>query len=93
MKNKDELITEEGFPFKLYPQETKAISINISVETMEVLEKKANERDLPVGALLKLYIGQGLRLDMTEEESRDLMLKRMASRKRSKKDEDVDLAA
>jgi hypothetical protein len=78
---------------KLYPRETEAVSIDISVETMEMLKKKAEERDLPLKALLKLYIGQGLRQDMTEEESRDLALKRMASRKRPKKNADIDLAA
>lgn len=93
MKNKEEVITEEGFALKLYPRETESISIDISVETIEVLKKKAKERDLPVQALLKFYIGQGLRQDMSEDEARDLALKRMASRKGPKGNADIDLAA
>ena len=90
MKDKKEVITEEGFALKLYPRETKTFSIEISVETMRA-RKKSVERDLPVEALLKFYIGQGLRQD-DEDEARDLAVKRLASRKGGKKN-DVDLAA
>jgi uncharacterized DUF497 family protein len=93
MKNKEEVITEEGFALKFYPSETETVSINISVETVEVLKKKAKERDLSLESLLKFYIGQGLRQDMSEEEARNLALKRMASRKGSKGNADIDLAA
>ena len=59
MKNKEEVITEEGFALKLYSRETKTFSIDISVETIELLKKKAKERDLSVEALLKILYRTG----------------------------------
>jgi post-segregation antitoxin (ccd killing protein) len=94
MKNKEEIITEEGFVLKFYPRETKNISINISVDTLEVIEKKAKERDMSVSALLKFYINQGLREDLTDKESSELAIKRFRNRKKVKEEkEDVDLVA
>jgi hypothetical protein len=69
------------------------VSIGVPPETLEVLEMVAKRKDLSLKSLLKLYVGQGLRRDLSEEESRDLALKRMASRKGSKKNTDIDLAA
>jgi hypothetical protein len=69
------------------------ISIGIPSETLEVLEMVAKRKDVSLKGLLKLYVGRGLRQDLSEGELRDLALKRMASRKRPKKDEDIDLAA
>jgi hypothetical protein len=66
---------------EVYPQETEALSIGVPPETLEVLELVAKRKDLSLKGLLKFYVGQGLRRDMTEKESRDLALKRMASRR------------
>jgi hypothetical protein len=93
MKNKKEIITEEGFALKFYPRETETVSIGIPPETLEVLEMVAKRKDLSLKGLLKLYVGQGLRQDMSEDEARDLALKRMASRKGRKGKIDIDLAA
>lgn len=68
------------------------VSIGIPSETLEVLEIVAKRKDLSVKGLLKFYVGQGLRQDLTDDEARDLAIKRMASRKGGKKT-DVDLAA
>ncbi|CAN5411663.1 hypothetical protein BH10ACI2_BH10ACI2_12870 [soil metagenome] len=93
MKNKKEIITEEGFELKFYPREKKMVSLNISADTFELLEKKANERDLPLKALLKFYIGQGLRNDLSDAEARELTLTRLRSRKLASAVDEVDLAA
>jgi len=77
MKNKKEIVTEEGFALKFYPRETKTIRLEISVNTLDALEKKAQERDMPLKALLKFYIGQGLRQDLSQEEAKELALKRL----------------
>lgn len=69
------------------------VPVGIPPETLEVLERVAKRKDLSVKGLLKFYIGQGLRQDMSEDEARDLALKRMASRKSAKKSTDIDLAA
>ena len=92
-KDKKEIVAEEGFTLKFYPRETKTVELEISADTLEVLEKKAKEKDLPLKALLKFYIGQGLRQDLSEEEARELALKRMKSRKGKNEKHEVDLAA
>jgi len=92
-KDKKEIITEEGFALKFYPRETKEIPLEISADTLEILEKKAKEKDLSLKALLKFYIGQGLRQDLSEEEAAELALKRLKSRKGSQASSEVDLAA
>lgn len=92
-KDKKEIITEEGFALKFYPRETKTIALEISVDTLDVLEKKAKEKDLPLKALLKFYVGQGLRQDLSQEEAKELALKRLKSRKGSEEKLETDLAA
>ena len=93
MKNKKEIVTEEGFALKFYPRETKTVTLEISADTFEVLEKKAKERDLPLKALLKFYVGQGLRQDLSQEEATELALKRLKSRKGAREKQEADLAA
>ncbi len=92
-KDKKELITEEGFSLKFYPRETKIVELEISADTLEVLGKKAKEKDLPLKALLKLYIGQGLRQDLSQEEAKELALKKFRSRKGADNKQEVNLAA
>jgi hypothetical protein len=93
MKNKKEIITEEGFALKFYPRETKTVTMELSADTLDALEKKAKERDMPLKALLKFYIGQGLRQDLSKEEAKELALKRLKSRKGAEEKQEVDLAA
>ncbi|CAN5819804.1 hypothetical protein BH20ACI4_BH20ACI4_17770 [soil metagenome] len=90
-KGEKETITEECCALKFYPRETKEISLEISADTLEVLEKKAKEKDLPLEALLKFYIGQGLRQDLSEEEAKELALKRLKSRKGEEEKQEVDV--
>jgi hypothetical protein len=93
MNNEKEIVTEEGFVLKPYPRETKEVSINMSVDTIELLEKKAKERDLSLKALLKFFISQGLRQELTPQEASELFRKRMKSRKGVTKELEVDLVA
>jgi hypothetical protein len=81
MSNRKEIVTEEGFVLKPYPRETREVSVNISVDTIVLLEKKAKERDMPLKALIKFFISQGLRQEMTPQEASELFRKRMKSRK------------
>ncbi len=92
MSNRKEIVTEEGFVLKPYPRETREVSVNISVDTIELLEKKAKERDMPLKALIKFFISQGLRQEMTPQESSELFRKRMKSRK-GVKELEADLVA
>jgi hypothetical protein len=78
---------------KTLENKTQEISIGIPPETLQALEQVARRKDLPLKALLKFYIGQGLRQDLSSEEAKELTLKRLKSRKGSEADSDVDLAA
>ncbi len=72
---------------------TEEVSIGIPKETLEALEKVAKKKDLPLKALLKFYVGQGLRNDLSQKEVTELALKRLKSRKSSQASSEVDLAA
>jgi hypothetical protein len=92
MKNENKIVTEEGFVLKPYPRKTKEVSINISVDTIELLENVAKRKDLPLKALLKFFISQGLRQELTPQEASELFRKRMKSGKGTETFE-VDLVA
>lgn len=68
-------------------------SIGIPKETLEALEEVAKRKDLPLKALLKFYVGQGLRNDLSQEEVAELALKRLKARKGSQTPSEVDLTA
>ena len=58
MSQVDEVIT-----LQIKPREIEVVSLQIPVEAMRSLEEVATSRDMSVDALLKFYIGQGLRQD------------------------------
>jgi hypothetical protein len=61
-KHKNDL---EEFEVELHPRETEMVSIPIPTDTLVSLQQVADSRDMSVQALLKFYIGQGLRHDLT----------------------------
>lgn len=91
--NSKKIMTEEGFELKPYPEEKEEITISIPRLTFEALEKIAERKNLPLKAVIKFYIGQGMRQDLSEEEARELTLKRLKSRKGAEEKQEVDLAA
>jgi hypothetical protein len=61
------LLSEEGFPLNLRPRPSTSVSIQIPTNTVSSLEKIAGSRDMSLEALIKLYIGQGLRQDLAKQ--------------------------
>ncbi len=55
---------EEEFTFVIHPHLQETVSLEIPKDTLESLNKIAENRDMSVEALLKFYIGQGLRQDL-----------------------------
>ena len=55
---------EDEFELEFRPRETEVVSIAIPRDTLASLEMIAARRDMSTQALLKLYIGQGLRHDL-----------------------------
>ena len=99
-----EYVTPEGYKLRPYKEALEEVSLKIPVETMKVLKKVAESRDLPVGALLRMFVSQGLRVELQEkfpELQRELFEKRFRNRKKNHEAEmakieaetKVDLAA
>ncbi len=59
-------VTEEGFELRLRTRPSKPVTVHIPVDALASLEKIAAGRDMSVGALLKLYIGQSMRQDLAK---------------------------
>lgn len=57
---------EEKFELRLHPRATETISLKIPADTVESLKKVAASRDMSLDALLKFYMGQGLRQDLAK---------------------------
>ena len=56
----------EKLNLHLRPRAAETVSIEIPKDTLESLKKVAASRDMPFEALLKFYIGQGLRQDLAK---------------------------
>ena len=65
-RNNEIPITEEGFKLRLRPRPTTPLTIKIPMEALASTERVAASRDMSVEALVKLYIGQGLRQDLAK---------------------------
>ena len=57
---------KEKCALKLHPHETEKVSIKIPKDALNDLKHVAANRDMSAQALLKFYIGQGLRRDIAE---------------------------
>ncbi len=65
--------SEEEIKLPLRPRTAEIVSLNIPTDTLASLEKIAANRDMSVQALLKFYIGQGLREDLAKVFSERLL--------------------
>jgi hypothetical protein len=61
MKNHD-----EELELRIRPRPSEQVTIDIPTDTLETLKKVAHSRDMSYQALLKFYIGQGLRQDAAQ---------------------------
>lgn len=55
---------EGEYALQVRPRETEDVSLAIPKDTLASLREVAAQRDMSVQALLKFYIGQGLRQDL-----------------------------
>jgi len=58
--------SEEGFAIRLHPRPNRTVTIRVPRDTLASLQKMAAGRDMSVEALIKLYVGQGLRQDVAK---------------------------
>jgi hypothetical protein len=59
-------VSEEGIVLNIKPRPSQSISVSIPNDTMHSLEKVAKHRDMSLDALIKFYLGQGLRQDLSK---------------------------
>lgn len=57
---------DEELELRIRPRPNEHVTIDIPIDTLETLKKVAGSRDMSYQALLKLYIGQGLRQDAAQ---------------------------
>ncbi len=67
MKNREE------YKLTIRPRESESVTINVPIDTLASLRKIAAIRDMSEQALLKFYIGQGLRHDLSRYHSDQVM--------------------
>ena len=58
--------TEEGFELRFHSRASTTVTVQIPDDTLASLEKVAASRDMSSEALIKLYVGQGLRQDLAK---------------------------
>ncbi len=63
--NKDELDPADGWEMRYHPRQTEEVPLPIPVDTLQALRTVAERRQMSVQGLLKLYIGHGLRQDLS----------------------------
>ncbi len=98
LKNRGEIVTEEGFVLKFHDRPSTEITIKLPDDTLEILEKVAVQRNMSVQALVRMYFSHGLRVDLAEsfpELAKELFEKRFRNRKKNVATDDgeIDLAA
>ncbi|MEG3850018.1 hypothetical protein QT971_22210 [Microcoleus sp. herbarium19] len=57
---------EEELTLKVRSRPTTTVPIEIPTDTLESLNKVALNRDMPLSVVLKFYVGQTLRQDLTK---------------------------
>ncbi len=86
------LITPEGHKITFRERKSVEVTLDISVDTMEILKEIAKEKELSVESVLKFFISKGLR-ETAPELSAKRAIERFRSRKVEKTKKEVDLAA
>jgi hypothetical protein len=58
--------TYDNYELTVRPRKTESVTITVPLEALESLRRVAGIRDMSEQALLKFYIGQGLRQDLSK---------------------------
>ena len=77
------LTTPEGYTITFRERESVERSLNISKDTLKLLEEIANKKNLTITSVIKFFISKGVR-DLEPELAKELAIKRFKSRKRMK---------
>ncbi len=56
--------SEQEPAYRIHPRPTAELTLRMPQEVLDSLAKVASEREMTVAALVRLYVGQGLRQDI-----------------------------
>lgn len=56
---------EDEYQLHLRPRPSKTVSVEIPEDTLDALSKVAASKDMSLQALVRFYVGQGLRSDLS----------------------------
>lgn len=62
-----EIVTEEGYVLKPRPRPSEDVTLRIPIDALASIDRIAAARDMTREALMKFYIGQGLRQDLAKQ--------------------------
>lgn len=57
---------DKPLELKLKPRPAEAVTVSIPIDTLKDLQQVAETRDMSIEGLIKFYLGQGLRADLTQ---------------------------
>lgn len=60
-------------PFVISPRPSETVSLRVPMDVLDALQPEAASRDMSLEALLRLYIGTGLRQDVSRHYSDRLL--------------------
>lgn len=66
MKTQSKIITEEGFELEFRERPSKELKLMLPFDVISSLERVAETRDMSLDALIKMYLGQSLRQDLSK---------------------------
>lgn len=66
-KPEEKIMADEGFELRLHPRPGEDILVRVPHDALVSLQKVAENRGMSVEALVRLYVGQGLRNDLAKQ--------------------------
>ncbi len=66
-------LNEEAVELKIKPRETESVTVEIPKDVLEALRRVSSYKDMSMEALLKFYLGQGLRQDVSKHYSEHVL--------------------
>lgn len=72
--DEDTLVTEEGWVLRFRPREEEIVSLALPVDALAKVDRIAARRSMSRKALLRFYIGKGLREDIARTYADELLV-------------------
>ncbi|MDB9526699.1 hypothetical protein PN498_11915 [Oscillatoria sp. CS-180] len=57
---------DEEFELRITPRPAETMTVSVPIDTLDALQKVAANKDMSLEGLVKFYVGQGLRNDLSQ---------------------------